>query len=471
MAADRRLARAHHQRFEMASQPRQIEPAKVSTRRQLAGDREPHDPAERRQLGGDLLAYLIGVGGALDPDQDVMPRARRDGEHLLRNGPVLADAEQHRAPLALLSERQGLRVTRIRVPPAKHGPMEVADQRVREPGCGNLIGRERRVRHFAGPLPLETGTLRTMKKCDRDPAPIHPESIQEPVGIRRSAVSRTPDRETISQRKRLQPILTKDHDLARPRDLPVEAGRAVPVVISGGEQHRARHRGEHRPQEFAGVGRRPFVLVQIAGEAKGIDAQLLRELGDATHGIAQRPPPGPRHHGLGPHERRIQMYVGGEQQSDGGHGRTVASWSDKNTPTAYPEPMTVRVTGLDHLVLRVMDVERSLAFYQGVLGLPGVHIEEWRKGETFFPSVRVNDDVIIDLLAAPAGHDGAGSVTNVDHFCLVVDPIDWDAVVTQGIFEVVDGPATRYGAHGDAQSLYVRDPDGNVVELRYYPPE
>jgi catechol 2,3-dioxygenase-like lactoylglutathione lyase family enzyme len=128
--------------------------------------------------------------------------------------------------------------------------------------------------------------------------------------------------------------------------------------------------------------------------------------------------------------------------------------------------MTVRVTGLDHLVLRVRDVERSLAFYQGVLGLAGVRVEEWRRGETFFPSVRVTEDVIIDLLAAPAEHEGA---ENVDHFCLVVAPVDWNAVVAQGTFEVVDGPDTRFGAHGDAQSLYVRDPDRNVVELRYYP--
>ncbi len=128
--------------------------------------------------------------------------------------------------------------------------------------------------------------------------------------------------------------------------------------------------------------------------------------------------------------------------------------------------MRVHVTGLDHLVLRVESVERSLAFYTGLLGLPGVRIEEWRRGETFFPSVRINDDVIIDLLEAPADHAGK---ENVDHFCLAVEPLDWDAVVAAGTFEVVDGPATRFGAHGDGESLYVRDPDRNVVEMRYYP--
>jgi catechol 2,3-dioxygenase-like lactoylglutathione lyase family enzyme len=131
--------------------------------------------------------------------------------------------------------------------------------------------------------------------------------------------------------------------------------------------------------------------------------------------------------------------------------------------------MTVRVTGLDHVVLRVQDVERSLAFYQGVLGLAGVHVEEWRRGEFFFPSVRVNADVILDVLEAPAERPSARGAENVDHFCLVVEPTDWHAVVAEGTFDVVDGPDTRSGARGDGESLYVRDPDGNVVELRYYP--
>jgi catechol 2,3-dioxygenase-like lactoylglutathione lyase family enzyme len=128
--------------------------------------------------------------------------------------------------------------------------------------------------------------------------------------------------------------------------------------------------------------------------------------------------------------------------------------------------VTISVIGFDHVVLRVADVERSLAFYQQQLGLAGERVEQWRAGEILFPSVRINADTIIDLLQAPAEHAG---VENVDHICLVVQPTDWNEVVASGAFEVVDGPATRYGAHGNAQSLYVRDPDGNVVELRYYP--
>jgi catechol 2,3-dioxygenase-like lactoylglutathione lyase family enzyme len=122
----------------------------------------------------------------------------------------------------------------------------------------------------------------------------------------------------------------------------------------------------------------------------------------------------------------------------------------------------LHVVALDHVVLNVADVERSLAFYCGELGLPGERVDEWRRGEVFFPSVRVDAHTIIDLLAAPRTGE------NSDHLCLVVEPTDLDAVKDSGRFEVVDGPATRFGARGDGTSLYVKDPDGNTVELRYY---
>ncbi|MBX6389823.1 MAG: VOC family protein [Frankia sp.] len=124
----------------------------------------------------------------------------------------------------------------------------------------------------------------------------------------------------------------------------------------------------------------------------------------------------------------------------------------------------MRVTGFDHVVLNVRDVERSLRFYCDELGLEPVRVDEWRAGQAPFPSVRVSPDTIIDLVANErTGH-------NVDHLCLVVEPLDWADVVASGRFRVVDGPATRFGARGDGESLYVEDPDGNVVELRYYRP-
>ena len=122
----------------------------------------------------------------------------------------------------------------------------------------------------------------------------------------------------------------------------------------------------------------------------------------------------------------------------------------------------LQVRGMDHIVLVVADVERSLAWYCGELGLGGERVEEWRRGEVFFPSVRVDEDTVIDLLVGE--RDGR----NLDHVCLVIEPTDLDAVKASGRFRVVDGPGPRWGARGTGMSIYVLDPDDNVVELRHY---
>ncbi|SDT71265.1 Catechol 2,3-dioxygenase [Streptomyces sp. TLI_053] len=123
----------------------------------------------------------------------------------------------------------------------------------------------------------------------------------------------------------------------------------------------------------------------------------------------------------------------------------------------------IRVKAFDHLVLNVRDIERSLEFYGGLLGLEPVRVEEWRAGKVSFPSLRVTPETIIDLMSRPRGE------SNVDHICLTVDPLDWQQVVDSGIFKVLEGPVPRYGARGNATSIYVQDPDGNTVELRWYP--
>jgi len=124
----------------------------------------------------------------------------------------------------------------------------------------------------------------------------------------------------------------------------------------------------------------------------------------------------------------------------------------------------VKVVGLDHVVLLTPDVERSLAWWSGVLGLEGERVDEWRSGSAPFPSVRIDPATIIDLFA------GERNGRNVDHLCVVIEPdTDLDAVIAANMFEVDRGPVEVYGARGMGRSIYVRDPDGNVVELRTYP--
>ncbi len=129
----------------------------------------------------------------------------------------------------------------------------------------------------------------------------------------------------------------------------------------------------------------------------------------------------------------------------------------------------IRISALDHIVLNVADVERSLAFYSGTLGLPAERVEAWRRGELRFPSVRVNEATIIDLVKAS---ERAGEETlNLGHYCLVTDADDLGAVQREleaaGVV-IERGPGMRSGARGNALSIYFRDPDQNLIELRTY---
>ena len=122
----------------------------------------------------------------------------------------------------------------------------------------------------------------------------------------------------------------------------------------------------------------------------------------------------------------------------------------------------VRARGIDHLVLNVADVERSVAWYVERLGFEPVRLDEWRRGEVLFASVRLTDTFIIDLF------ENERSGTNVDHLCLVVEPVDLDALAASDDFDVVSGPSEVFGAQRMGRSVYVRDPDGNTVEIRNY---
>lgn len=122
----------------------------------------------------------------------------------------------------------------------------------------------------------------------------------------------------------------------------------------------------------------------------------------------------------------------------------------------------VPVIGFDHLVLNVADAHRSLDFYAGTLGLIPERVQEWEAGDVSFPSVRIDATTVLDLMEL----DRSGQ--NVDHLCLVVDD-DVDALAARLDLDVEDGPGERWGAQGTARSIYLRDPDGNLVELRRYP--
>ena len=123
----------------------------------------------------------------------------------------------------------------------------------------------------------------------------------------------------------------------------------------------------------------------------------------------------------------------------------------------------VRVAEIDHVVFNVTDAEKSVAWWHELLGLEPVRLEEWRRGEVPFVSVRINEGTILDLFVTPRTGE------NVDHMAIHVVDVDLDELAASGPFDVVRGPLDVFGARGQGRGLYVRDPDGNVIELRTYP--
>ncbi len=123
----------------------------------------------------------------------------------------------------------------------------------------------------------------------------------------------------------------------------------------------------------------------------------------------------------------------------------------------------VKISELDHIVLRVSDMERSVSWYSQLLGLETVRLEEWRAGTATFVSMRITDSTIIDLQL------GEITGTNMDHVALVVEDADLADIARSGLFGDVRPPRPLYGARGSGLGIYITDPDGHRIELRTYP--
>ena len=131
----------------------------------------------------------------------------------------------------------------------------------------------------------------------------------------------------------------------------------------------------------------------------------------------------------------------------------------------------LRVLGIDHVVLRVADVDRALAFYEGVLGCR----EERRIEKLGLYQLRAGTS-LIDLLDlnGPLGKLGGAAPgeggRNVDHVALRVASLDEGLRAHLERHGVKPGEVDRrYGAEGYGPSMYIRDPDGNVIELKAPP--
>ena len=131
----------------------------------------------------------------------------------------------------------------------------------------------------------------------------------------------------------------------------------------------------------------------------------------------------------------------------------------------------LQITGMDHIVLTVADIDRSLGFYTDVLGLKPERVEQFQKGEVGFPSVRISEGTLIDLMKMNGPVVNEGIARNLNHFCLVAEGLDLEELIASlkaNDVPVLRGPVSRWGARGQAMSVYFLDPDGNEIEVRCY---
>ncbi|MDR7296989.1 catechol 2,3-dioxygenase-like lactoylglutathione lyase family enzyme [Pelomonas aquatica] len=129
----------------------------------------------------------------------------------------------------------------------------------------------------------------------------------------------------------------------------------------------------------------------------------------------------------------------------------------------------LKLQGIDHLVLRVVDLDRMVRFYVDTLGCTverrqdAIGLVQLRAGRSLIDLVPV-DGKLGRMGGAAPGAEGR----NLDHFCLRVDPFDEAALRAHLAAHGVDAGKTesRYGAEGEGPSIYLSDPEGNVVELK-----
>jgi glyoxylase I family protein len=125
--------------------------------------------------------------------------------------------------------------------------------------------------------------------------------------------------------------------------------------------------------------------------------------------------------------------------------------------------------GIDHVVLRVADAPRALAFYESVLGCrlerhqADIGLWQLRAGSSLIDLVNI-DGVVGRRGGAAPGKDGR----NVDHVAIAIRPFACEALcahlAAHGV-AIEGGAEDNYGATGDSPALYIRDPDGNMIEL------
>lgn len=135
---------------------------------------------------------------------------------------------------------------------------------------------------------------------------------------------------------------------------------------------------------------------------------------------------------------------------------------------------------IDHIVIWVKNAKRYLGFFTNTLGFEAVREKEYFDSDARFPSVRINENTIFDIMESDellrlvqnftGGEEGVGGFP-INHICLSMTQKEYESIVKRledsGV-KLTPGGEDVFGAQGQAvRSTYFNDPDGNVLEVRY----
>jgi glyoxylase I family protein len=129
------------------------------------------------------------------------------------------------------------------------------------------------------------------------------------------------------------------------------------------------------------------------------------------------------------------------------------------------------IKAIDHLVIRARNLDRMIEFYREVLGctvekrVDAIGLVHLRAGRSLIDLISVEGKLGL-MGGAPPGIEGH----NMDHFCLWIEPFNIDEIRNHLQEHGIDAGElhTNFGAEGDGPSIYIKDPEGNVIELKGY---
>lgn len=141
--------------------------------------------------------------------------------------------------------------------------------------------------------------------------------------------------------------------------------------------------------------------------------------------------------------------------------------------SSNPATMSFMQADLDHIALDCKGSPLDVVdFYVSVLNFQPYRVDAFKAGKVPFPSVRASPNTILDFFQAKdEGMPPPKGLRQSNHFCFAVSKEDWDLLrerLSEKNVETMGDPKRRSGARGDGTSIYFKDPEGNVLEFRYY---